>query len=182
MKYADLIQFEPINEVVKFDRLSDTEYRKSLVRNFVFSDAYERTIIPAICRNLDYTTSAETFGIQIVGSYGTGKSHLMSLISIVAENKDYLQYVSNDLVRDSMKKIAGKYNVIRFELGSSENLWKLVGYQIDQYFKKAGIDYSIFADDAPDMYIDKLQRMMAAYEKKELYFACLQLPIWTKTA
>ena len=75
MKYADLIQFEPINEVVKFDRLSDTEYRKSLVRNFVFSDAYEKSIIPAICRNLDYTTSAETFGIQIVGSYGTGKSH-----------------------------------------------------------------------------------------------------------
>ena len=48
MKYADLIQFEPINEVVKFDRLSDTEYRKSLVRNFVFSDAASRLSVPTV--------------------------------------------------------------------------------------------------------------------------------------
>lgn len=174
MKYKELIQFEPIDEVVKIHLLDNEDNCKRLVKSFVYSDAYIKKEngrivgnIPDICDNLDFTNTSEKFGIQVVGSYGTGKSHLMSLISIVAENEDYLQYVSNDLVRDSMKKIAGKYNVIRFELGSSENLWKLVGYQIDQYFKKTGIDYSILADDAPDMYIDKLQRMMAAYEKKE---------------
>ncbi len=174
MKYKELIQFEPIDEVVKIHLLEIEDNRKRLVKTFVYSDAYISTgkngpegKIPLICNNLNFANTSEHFGIQIVGSYGTGKSHLMSLISIVAENKDYLQYVSNDLVRESMRKIAGKYNVIRFELGSSENLWKLVGYQIDQYFKKIGIDYSILADDAPDMYIDKLQRMMSAYEKKE---------------
>ena len=174
MKYKELIQFEPIDEVVKIHLLDKEDNCKRLVKSFVYSDAYisngkkgPEGKIPVICNNLDFTNISEHFGVQVVGSYGTGKSHLMSLISIVAENDDYLQYVSNDLVRDSMKKIAGKYNVIRFELGSSENLWKLVGYQIDQYFKKIGIDYSILADDAPDMYIDKLQRMMAAYEQKE---------------
>lgn len=174
MKYKELIQFEPINEVIKIHLLDKEDNRKRLVKSFVYSDAYisngkngPEGNIPLICNNLDFANTSEHFGIQIVGSYGTGKSHLMSLVSIVAENEDYLQYVGNDLVRESMKKIAGKYNVIRFELGSSENLWKLVGYQIDQYLQKTGVDYSILSDDAPDMYIDKLQRMMSAYEQKE---------------
>ena len=174
MKYKELIQFEPINEVIKIHLLDKEDNCKRLVKSFVYSDAYisngkngPEGNIPLICNNLDFANTSEHFGIQIVGSYGTGKSHLMSLVSIVAENEDYLQYVGNDLVRESMKKIAGKYNVIRFELGSSENLWKLVGYQIDQYLQKIGVDYSILADDAPDMYINKLQRMMAAYEQKE---------------
>lgn len=174
MKYKELIQFEPINEVIKIHLLDKEDNRKRLVKSFVYSDAYisngkngSEGKIPLICDNLDFANTLEHYGIQVVGSYGTGKSHLMSLISIVAEDKDYLQYVSDDLARESMKKIAGKYNVIRFELGSSENLWKLVGYQIDQYFQKIGVDYSILSDDAPDMYIDKLQRMMAAYEQKE---------------
>ena len=68
MKYKELISFEPINEVVKFDQLSNEDYRHSLVRNFVFSETYEKTFIPAICKNLDYTASYETFGMQIVGN------------------------------------------------------------------------------------------------------------------
>ena len=47
MKYKELITFEPINEVVKFDQLSNEDYRHSLVRNFVFSETYEKTFIPA---------------------------------------------------------------------------------------------------------------------------------------
>ena len=83
MKYKDLIQFDPIEEVIKFNQLQSEDYRHSLVRNFVFSNTYEKTIIPEICRDLDYTSSTETFGLQIVGDFGTGKSHLMSLFSLM---------------------------------------------------------------------------------------------------
>ena len=104
MKYKDLIQFEPISEVIKFARLNETDYRQSLVRNFVFSNAYASAIIPDICRNLDYTSSQETYGLQIVGNYGTGKSHLMSLFSLIAEDADYLP-----LERREGAKGFGKY-------------------------------------------------------------------------
>ena len=96
MKYSELIQFEPLNEVVKFNRLSEDKYRENLVKTYVFSKTYEKTIIPEICRNLDYTASYDTFGLQIVGTYGTGKSHLMSLISLIAENDKYLPFVQNE--------------------------------------------------------------------------------------
>lgn len=165
MKYKELIQFEPINEVVKFERLGSDDYRKSLVRNFVFSETYEKTIIPQLCRNLDYTASHETFGIQIVGNYGTGKSHLMSLFSLVAEDEAYLPLVQNESARKVFHNIAGKYKVIRFELGSDDELWRLVGFQIDRQLKEWGVEYSILNDTAPDMYKDKLNRMMAHFEQ-----------------
>jgi hypothetical protein len=59
-----------------------------------------------ICSNLDFTETEiivngrhepkEFFGLQIVGSYGTGKSHLMSLFSLIAEDEQYLQYVTDE--------------------------------------------------------------------------------------
>ena len=168
MRYNDLIQFDPIVEVVKLHLLENEENCKRLVRTFVYSDAYisqkPKGNILRMCDNLDYSNPEEHFGIQVVGSYGTGKSHLMSLVSIVAEDENYLQYVSNDIAKQALKKIAGRYNVIRFELGATESLWKLVCYQIDKYLQSHGVNYSIMNDNTPDMYIDKLQRMMAAYE------------------
>lgn len=166
MKYSELLHFEPITEVVKFDRLNDVSYQESLVRTFVFSKEYENTIIPFICSNLDYTTTSDTFGLQIVGNYGTGKSHLMSLFTLIAENPDYLSLVSNDKAHENLNKIAGKYNVLRFELGNSQELWSIVCYQIDKYLRSVGIDYSI-TDACPlEPYAVQLSRMMAHYEAK----------------
>lgn len=166
MKYRELIQFEPISEVIKFARLSEEKYRESLVRNFVFSNAYANVIIPDICRNLDYTSSQETYGMQIVGNYGTGKSHLMSLFSLVAENADYLPLVNDDKARQVLANIAGKYKIIRFELGNDDELWKIVCFQIDRSLKEFGVDYKLTSDISQDTYYNKLQRMMAHFEAK----------------
>lgn len=166
MKYSELLHFEPITEVVKFDRLSDVSYQESLVRTFVFSKEYENTIIPFICNNLDYTTTAETFGLQIVGNYGTGKSHLMSLFTLIAENEEFLQYLTNDKARESLSKIAGKYKVLRFELGNSQELWTIICYQIDKFLQSLGIDYSISTACPLEPYSVQLNKMMAHFEAK----------------
>ena len=165
MKYKDLIQFEPIEEVIKFSNLNNEDYRHSLVRNFVFSKAYEDIIIPVICRELDYTSSTETFGLQIVGDYGTGKSHLMSLFSLISEDKSLLPYVKNDKARQVLDVIAGKYKIIRFEMGSTKELWDIVCEQIDYALSAWDINFSIAADKE-GMYKDQLKRMMSQFEKK----------------
>ena len=164
MKYKDLIQFEPINEVIKFDRLGEDEYRQSLVRNFVFSDTYANVIIPDLCRNLDYTSTQETYGLQIVGNYGTGKSHLMSLFSLIAEDANYLPLVNDVKARQVLANIAGKYKIIRFELGNDDELWKIVCFQIDRGLKEFGVDYKLSSDISQDTYFNKLQRMLAQFE------------------
>lgn len=177
MKYRDIIKFDPINEVVKFSRLGEENYRTSLVRNFVFSKDYEKTIIPRICENLDYTQTYrpfhkdsfrgfDSFGLQIVGNYGTGKSHLMSLISLIAETPDYLTLVSNYNAKKTLQAIAGKYKIVRFELGNNQELWDIVCYQIDKRLHEFGVDYSIAADTSLDQYAMKLAKMMAHFEAK----------------
>lgn len=166
MKYSELLHFEPITEVVKFDRLGDVYYQESLIRTFVFSKDYENNIIPFICSNLDYTTNAETFGLQIVGNYGTGKSHLMSLFTLIAENSTYLPLLNNEKARENLKKIAGKYKVLRFELGNTQELWEIICYQIDKYLKSIGVDYSITTAYPLEPFAVQLSRMMAYYEAK----------------
>lgn len=166
MKYSELVQFEPITEVVKFSRLNEEDYRKKQVKDFIFSEKYETKFIPAICNNLDYTTSSETFGLQIVGSYGTGKSHLMTLVSLIAENADYLSMVTNENAKAYLSKIAGKYKIIRFELGNREELWDIVCHHIDKGLAEMGVDYSISADKSHENYSTKLEKMMGHFEAK----------------
>jgi hypothetical protein len=166
MKYNELLRFDPINEVVKFNRLGDPNYRETLVRTFVFSKDYETSIIPAVCKNLDYTTTDDTFGLQIVGNYGTGKSHLMSLLTIIAEDSAYLPLVSNESAKEHLAKIAGKYKVLRFELGNTQDLWNIVCYQIDKFLQTLGVDYSITAACPLENYSTQLNKMLAHYEAK----------------
>lgn len=109
MKYKDLIQFESVDEIIKFDKLNDGDYRDRLVKTFVCSNAFENFIIPRICRELDLDSTQETRGIQVVGNYGTGKSHLMSLFSIIAEDAHYLDFLNNQKAKECLQKIAGRY-------------------------------------------------------------------------
>lgn len=165
MRYKELIQFDPIEEVIKFNQLSNADYRQALIKNFVFSKAYEKDIIPEICRDLDFTSNSETFGLQIVGDFGTGKSHLMSLFSLIAEDETLLPLVANEKARRVLGVIAGKYKIIRFEMGSTDELWNIVCEQMDDAFKSWGLNYSIAADNR-GMYKDRLNRMMSAFEQE----------------
>lgn len=166
MKYGDLIQFDPINEVVAFGRLSDSDYQSSLVRSFVFSPDYERTIIPEICRQLDLTATYDTFGLQIVGNYGTGKSHLMSLFSLVAERADLLELVQSEVARKALALVAGRFRVIRFEMGCDDDLWKVVSRQIDRQLEAWDISYRLQTDETAFGYAECLHHLMAAFEQQ----------------
>lgn len=165
MKYNELLNFEPITEVIKFSRTSEAEYQKSLISTFVFSDAYKKYLIPLIVRNLDYSKTGESFGLQVVGNYGTGKSHLMSLVSLIAENEDLLELVGESKPKNDLKDIAGKFKVLRFELGNTESLWEVITYKIVEYFDEIGISFS-FEGHGPKTYSEKLKLMMADFEEK----------------
>lgn len=165
MKYKELLNFEPITEVVKFSRTSETDYQKNLVSTFVFSDTFKEYLIPLMVKNLDFNYSGESFGIQVVGNYGTGKSHLMSLVSLIAENPDLLNLVKEEKPKKSLQAIAGKFKVLRFELGNSESLWEVITYKIENYLEELGIDFS-FDGHGPKTYFEKLQLMMSEFEEK----------------
>jgi hypothetical protein len=165
MKYKELLNFEPITEVIKFSRTSETDYQKTLVKTFVFSNTFKDHLIPLIIRNLDFNYSGESFGLQVVGNYGTGKSHLMSLVSLLAEDASLIELVNDEKPKKDLNTIAGKFKVLRFELGNTESLWEVITFQIENYLKSQGINFS-FDGHGPKPYFEKLLLMMAEFEDK----------------
>lgn len=165
MKYSELINFEPITEVVKFSETHKSDYQKNLVKTFVFSDTFKKVLIPLMVRNLDFNYDGETFGLQVVGNYGTGKSHLMSLVSLIAENEHLIELVKDETPQKELTKIAGKFKVLRFELGGTESLWDYVTFKIETIFSEFDIDFS-FDNLGKISYADKLKLMMAEFEDK----------------
>jgi hypothetical protein len=165
MKYKELINFEPITEVVQFGQTGKEAYQIDLVKSFSFSDAFRDNLIPLMVKNLDFTRTGESFGLQVVGNYGTGKTHLMSLVSLIAENEKLLDLVSDDKPKNDLKSIAGKFKVLRFELGGTESLWDFIAFRIENYFKEIGVAFS-FEGHGPITYEQKLKKMMAEFEEK----------------
>lgn len=165
MKYKELLNFQPITEVVKFSRTSETNYQKNLIETFVFSDTFKEHLIPLIVKNLDFNKDGESFGLQVVGNYGTGKSHLMSLVSLIAENSGLIDLVQEEKPKEDLTRIAGKFKVLRFELGNDESLWEVVTYKIEEYLKDLEVDFT-FKMEGSRTYLEKLQLMMAEFEDK----------------
>lgn len=165
MQYKELIQFEPITTVVKLVNAVDQSIAEDLVKTFVFSKKMQEDLQEVIIKNLVTEPTYETKGIQVVGSYGTGKSHLMSLVSAIAENADLVKLVQNEDLKKVFKKIAGKYKVLRFEIGTDKPLKDIVFAQIERYLQKEGVDFK-FDDDSHFSWKELMQKMMADFEAK----------------
>ena len=164
MKYRDILQFEPITDVIQLDKLGSDDYREDIIKSFVYPDYFVETIIPEIVKNLKFGERNRK-GIQIIGNYGTGKSHLMSLVSLIAENENYLDKVNNVVAKNAMSPIAGKYKVHRFEMQTDRKLWDIVTFQIQRYLDENDVDYQ-FDPDSLKMYSEQLDDMMVAFEEK----------------
>lgn len=165
MQYKELIQFEPITTVVKLVKAAEQSVAENLVKTFVFSKKMQEDLREVIIKNLFAEPSYETKGIQIVGSYGTGKSHLMSLVSAIAENADLVKHIQNEELKAVFKTIAGNYKVLRFEIGTDKPLKDIVFAQIERYLKKEGVEFN-FDDDSNFSWKELIQQMMAEFETK----------------
>ena len=86
MRYGDLIQFEPIESVIQLLDANRPDEAKKLVATYVISDDMADRITKQIIPQLSFDESVDHKGVLVVGNYGTGKSHLMSVLSLVAED------------------------------------------------------------------------------------------------
>src|SRR5690349_20225376 len=87
MKYGDLIQFEPIETVVQPRHADKQSGARHLVKSYVISDEMAERLNAVVISQLQIDHPADNKGLLVIGNYGTGKSHLMSVVSAVAEHK-----------------------------------------------------------------------------------------------
>lgn len=165
MKYKELIQFEPITTVVKLVNSGDHSVAENLVKTFVFSKKMQEDLREVIIKNLVTEPDYETKGIQVVGSYGTGKSHLMAVVSSIAENEDLVQHIHDANLKKEFTAIAGKYKVLRFEIGTDKPLKDIVFAQIERFLEKEHVVFK-FDENSSFSWKELLQQMMAEFEAK----------------
>lgn len=167
MKYSELINFQPIESTIQLVESSKQEEAKKLVQTYVMSETMAENLKAPMIDQLQMDEVVDNKGVLVVGNYGTGKSHLMSVISSIATDADNLQYLQNKTFASSMECIAGKFEVLRIEIGGVTMSLRdiLFGY-IQDDFDARGIDY-----ETPDFSTVKdnkkiIKDMMMAFATK----------------
>lgn len=84
MKYSDLISFHPIEDVIQLVTAENKDKAREYVKTYVMSDSMAESLQAPVLDQLQMDEVVDNKGVLIVGNYGTGKSHLMSVISAIA--------------------------------------------------------------------------------------------------
>ena len=142
MRYGELIQFEPIESVIQLLDANRPDEAKKLVSTYVISDDMAERISKFIIPQLSFDGAVDHRGLLVVGNYGTGKSHLMSVISLVAEDAGYQAMLRHPIVAEAAAAIAGKFKVHRIEISSQMSLRDIVTQQLEIFLEKQGVSYA----------------------------------------
>jgi len=146
MKYGELIQFDPIESVVQLRDADKTSAAHQLVNTYVVSDEMAERMVRLVIPQLQFEQPLDNKGILVVGNYGTGKSHLMSVVSSIAADASLLDSLNHESVKADADKIAGKFKVIRTEIGATTmSLRDILVAELEEHLENMGVSY-VFPD------------------------------------
>jgi hypothetical protein len=166
MKYRDLIQFEPVVDVIQLRQADEKKRAEKLVSTYVISDRMTDVILHRILPSLGISSEKPGDGLFVVGNYGTGKSHLMSIITAIAEHADLLKKVTHPAIAAGLKPIAGKFKVVRQETGAtSKNLRDIVLEDLEKHLKEIGVKYHFPPMDKASSNKELIVEMMESFNK-----------------
>ena len=152
MKYGDLIQFEPIESVVQLRDADEAAAARQLVQTYVISSEMAEKLVTLVVPQLQFDQPMDNKGLLVVGNYGTGKSHLMSVISALAENGNLATSLNDKHVAAAAGKIGGRFKVVRTEIGATTmSLRDILVAELEEHLAAMGVSYSFPpADKVPN--------------------------------
>ena len=167
MNYGDLIQFEPIESVVQLRDADEATAARQLVETYVFSEEMAEKLVGLVIPQLQFEQPADNKGLLVVGNYGTGKSHLLAVISALAENADLATSLNNDTVANASSKISGQFKVVRTEIGATTmSLRDILVAALEENLEALGVTFRF--PDADQVINSKrsFEEMMLAFHKE----------------
>ncbi len=166
MKYGDLIQFEPIETVVQLRDADREAEARRLVSTYVVSPEMAERLADVVVPQIQIDEPADNRGFLVVGNYGTGKSHLMSVLSAIAERAD-LADAADPRIAGPARRIAGRFQVARTELGATTMDFRaFVCSQLEEALARWGVDYRFPARDTIPNHKRAFEDMMAAFHDR----------------
>lgn len=167
MKYGDLIQFEPIESVVQLRDADEATAARRLVETYVISEEMAGKLTGLVFPQLQFEQPTDNKGLLVVGNYGTGKSHLMSVISALAENPDLATSLNNADVAAVAGKISGRFKVVRTEIGATTmSLRDILVAELEEQLGALGISYNFPSTDQVAGSKHSFEEMMSAFHQE----------------
>lgn len=166
MKYGDLIQFEPIESVVQLRNADDPIAARQLVQTYVISNEMAERLVNLIFPQLQFDQTLDNKGLLVVGNYGTGKSHLMSVISALSENGDLATLLNDKSVASAASRISGRFKVIRTEIGATTmSLRDILVAELEEHLAKMGVSYTFPPVDKVSNNKRSFEEMMTVFQQ-----------------
>ncbi|MBM4045889.1 MAG: ATP-binding protein, partial [Planctomycetes bacterium] len=166
MKYGDVIQFDPIESVVRLRDADKAAAARNLVRTYVISTEMAERLTDLVIPQLQFDHPGDNKGLLVVGNYGTGKSHLMSVISGLAEHADMVSALNNGQVAHAAKRIAGKFKVVRTEIGSTTmSLRGILVAELEEHLSALGVSFTFPDTGKVSSNKPAFEEMMASFQK-----------------
>jgi len=166
MKYGDLIQFDPIESVVQLRDADKSSAAHTLVNTYVISEEMAERLTQLAIPQLQFDQPVDNKGLLVVGNYGTGKSHLMSVVSGLAADASLLEGLKNAGVRNAASQIAGRFKVLRAVIGASEmSLRDLLIQELEEYLASIGVHYEFPKADRISNHMRAFEDMMKAFHE-----------------
>jgi hypothetical protein len=167
MKYRDLVQFDPIETIVQLREADDRREAEALVKTYVISDRMADLLTRLVIPQLQFEAPRDNKGLMVVGNYGTGKSHLMSVLSAVAEHGDMVAHLTNEQVAEAAEAIAGRFRVVRTEIGATVMpLRNILLGQLELALSEMGVAYTFPPMDEVPNSKDLLIGMMGVFQER----------------
>ena len=167
MKYGELIHFDPIESVVQLRDAEKATVARKLIETYVVSDEMAEKLVSLVIPQLQFEVPFDNKGILVVGNYGTGKSHLLSVISLLAESHDLLPYLSNASVADAARRIGGRFKVVRSEIGSTTmSLRDILLLELEESLAAMEVDYNFPPSGQVPNNKRSFEEMMTAFHEK----------------
>ena len=166
MKYRDLVSFESIEQVKELRHADDLAEARRDVETLVVSPRLAEQLTGLILPNMDLDSAPDAKGLLIVANYGTGKTHLMSVVSSILEHSELVDSVRSEAVREAAAPLGGRYRVIRAEIGATKmGLRDIITRELSDGLARLGVDFEF--PDLTEVTNTKrsLEEMMAAFEE-----------------
>ena len=166
MKYSELVSFEPIEAIKVLQEADDLAAARTDVETLVVSPRLAEQLTGLILPNMDLDAAPDAKGMLIVANYGTGKTHLMSVVSSILEHAELVDAVRSEAVQEAAAPVGGRYQVIRTEIGAtSMRLRDIITQELTDGLARLGVDFE-FPDLSQVTNTKRsLEQMMAAFEK-----------------
>ncbi|MCK4301286.1 MAG: ATP-binding protein, partial [candidate division Zixibacteria bacterium] len=124
-------------------------------------------LVGLVIPQLQFEQPTDNKGLLVVGNYGTGKSHLMSVISGLAENPDFAASLNNTNVADAARKIGGLFKVVRTEIGATTmSLRDILVAELEEHLGMMGVSYSFPSASEVSSNKRSFEEMMTAFHQE----------------